>query len=78
VAEALRDGKARDQERSAVWVRDRFGGPLSRALLKELPLLSFAALLGLLTLGWQAALINVVLLLVVVFSFRAWRGDAMA
>jgi hypothetical protein len=30
------------------------------------------------TLGWQAALINVVLLLMVVFSSRAWRGDAMA
>jgi hypothetical protein len=65
-------GKARDEQQSAAWVRRRFGGPVSQTLVKELPLLGFAFLIGLLALGWQAGLINVAALLIVVLGFRTW------
>jgi hypothetical protein len=64
--------KARDEQQSAAWVRRRFGGPVGQTLVKELPLLGFVFLIGLLTLGWKAGLINVVLLLIVVLGFRSW------
>ena len=65
-------GRARDEEQSAAWVRRRFGGPVSQTLVTEVPLLAFAFLIGLLTLGWQAGLINVAVLLIVVLGFRTW------
>ena len=65
-------GKARDEQQSAAWVRRRFGGSVSQTLVKELPLLGLMFLIGLLTLGWEAGLINVALLLIVVLGFRTW------
>ena len=65
-------GRARSDAANGAWVRERFGGPLSRTLLKELPWLVLLGLIGLVTLGWEAAVINVVLVLVVVLGFRAW------
>lgn len=65
-------GKARDEQQGAAWVQSHFGGPVLRTPAKELPLLLIMFVVGLLTLGWQAGLINVALLLVVVLGFRAW------
>ncbi|MGY1591811.1 hypothetical protein ACI79D_07535 [Geodermatophilus sp. SYSU D00708] len=65
-------GRTRDEQRDTAWVQDHFGGPVTRTLVKELPLLLLAGLLGLLTWGWQGAVVHVALLLVVVLGFRAW------
>jgi hypothetical protein len=64
--------KARDEQRSAAWVQSHFGGPVIRTVVKELPLLLLVGLIGLFTLGWQAAFINMALLLIAVLLFRAW------
>ncbi|WP_336028505.1 hypothetical protein [Geodermatophilus sp. FMUSA9-8] len=64
--------KAEDEAGNAAWVRSHFGGSVTQTLAKELPWIAFLALVGLVTLGWQAAVVNVVLLLVVVLGFRAW------
>jgi hypothetical protein len=47
-------GKARDEERNADWVQNRSGGPVTRTLVKEFPLLLLVWAIGLLILGWQA------------------------
>ena len=65
-------GRARDEQRSSSWVRDRFGGSVGRTLAKELPLFAGIFLVGLLTLGWQVGVVNVALLLMVVLGFRVW------
>ncbi|MGY1665131.1 hypothetical protein [Geodermatophilus sp. SYSU D00696] len=41
-------------------------------VVRELPWLLLLALIGLLTLGWQAAVVNVAVLLAVVLGFRVW------
>ncbi|MGY1651186.1 hypothetical protein [Geodermatophilus sp. SYSU D01119] len=64
--------RAKDEADNAAWVQSHFGGPVTRTLAKQLPGFVFLALVGLVTLGWQAAVVNVVLLLVVVLGFRAW------
>src|SRR5688572_22399805 len=65
-------GTARDRAANAAWVQRRFGVPLSRTLLQELPLLVGLFLLGLLLHGWTLGLVNVAILLVVILAFRAW------
>ena len=67
-----RAGKARDDQRSAAWVQSHFGGSVGQTLIREVPLLGLMFLVGLFTLGWRAGLINVALLLIVIFGFRAW------
>lgn len=64
--------KARDEQRSAAWVQSHFGGSVSQTLVKEIPLLLLMGLIGLFTLGWQVAFLNVALVLVVVLGFRTW------
>jgi hypothetical protein len=65
-------GKARDDQRNAAWVQSHFGGSVGQTLVRELPLLVLAFLVGLFMLGWRAGLINVALLLIVILGYRAW------
>lgn len=65
-------GKARDEQQGAAWLQSHFGGPVLLTLAKEVPLLLIMFIIGFLTLGWQAGLINVALLLIVILGFRAW------
>lgn len=65
-------GQARDDARSAAWVRDQFGGGVGRTLLKQSPLLLTVAAVFLVSFGWRSALATVVLLLCVILLFRGW------
>ena len=70
--ERFEAGAARDRQENTAWVRDRFGGSVGSTLRRQLPATVVLALVGLVTLGWQAAVVNVVVLTVVVLGFRAW------
>jgi hypothetical protein len=65
-------GTARDRAANVAWVQRRFGVPLSRTLLQELPWLLGLFLLGFLLQGWLWGLVSAAVLLVVMLAFRAW------
>lgn len=65
-------GLARERAGNATWVQRRFGGPLSRTLLRKLPVTALIFLLGYLFQGWIWGAVRAAPLLSVILVFRAW------
>jgi hypothetical protein len=65
-------GLARERAGNAAWVQRRFGVPLSRTILRELPVIALIFLLGYLFQGWIWGAVSAALFLSVILVFRVW------
>ena len=65
-------GAARERAENANWVQGRFGVPLHRTLLRELPWVLGLFFFGYLTQGWVWGVVGAAAVLTVTLGFRAW------
>jgi hypothetical protein len=65
-------GLARERAGNAAWVQRRFDVPLSRTILRELPVTALVFLLGYLFQGWIWGAVSAALFLSVILAFRVW------